>query len=76
VPADDGQFSLADRVRETADPAIAKGHTPFEVRALVWVTTGIRIGPGGHSDPCAPPVCPYCGACGQGSGHGGCCPNG
>lgn len=65
-----------EQIREVADPLVADGLTPGMVRARVYCALGTLIGPGGHSDPCQPPVCPYCGACGPGGGHGWMCPYG
>jgi hypothetical protein len=63
-------------ILEIATPLIADGLAPGMVRARVYCETGTLIGPGGHSDPCQPPVCPICGACGPGGGHGWMCPYG
>ena len=64
-----------ERVRAAGDPFIAQGYTPRQVGSFVYCMTGIGSGAGGHSDPCASPVCPYCGACGPDGGCGGNCPN-
>jgi hypothetical protein len=65
-----------DEILEVAVPLIEGGHPPGQVRARVFCTTGTLVGPGGHSDPCQPPVCPICGACGPVGGHGWMCPYG
>ncbi len=65
--------SPQDIIREIADPLIANGATPAEVRDAIWRETGIGLGGGGGGSDPSIPVCAYCGAFG-GGGHAGLCP--
>jgi hypothetical protein len=67
--------SLAELIREVADPIIKAGGNPDDVNAAIWKELQVSIGRGGKGPQGTEiePHCSYCGAYG-GGGHGGLCP--